>query len=119
MAVLEAMAAIREGEHVFPGGRAGQPISAVTTRAALHQLRRDVTIHGFRSSFTDWAMEKTDFPREARELALGHAVGDRVEEAYRRGAMLEKRFRLAEAWAAFCASPPVERTVVPIRAGAR
>jgi integrase len=67
---------------------------------------KDFTVHGFRSTFRDWAAERTNFPREVAELALGHAVGDKVEAAYRRGDMFEKRKRLMEGWAAFCATAP-------------
>jgi integrase len=66
----------------------------------------EATVHGFRSTFADWAVEQTDFPREVREMALAHAVGDRVEAAYRRGDLFEKRRQLTEAWASFCASAP-------------
>jgi integrase len=62
------------------------------------------TVHGFRSTFADWCAERTDFPSEVREMALAHAVGGRVEAAYRRGDLFEKRRRLAEEWARFCAS---------------
>jgi integrase len=65
-----------------------------------------VTVHGFRSTFADWAAEQTDFSREVREMALAHAVGDRVEAAYRRGDLFEKRRQLAEEWARYCASGP-------------
>jgi integrase len=64
-------------------------------------MGRDVTVHGFRSTFKDWASERTNFPNEVSEAALAHAVGDKVEAAYRRGDMFEKRRRLMEAWAEF------------------
>jgi integrase len=77
--------------------------------AFLMLLRRmdrgDLTAHGFRSSFRDWASECTNFPSEVAEMALAHAVGDKVEAAYRRGDLFEKRRRLMTAWAGFCASP--------------
>jgi integrase len=79
------------------------PISARAMRSALGRLRPGVTVHGFRSSFRDWAMECTDFPSEAAELALAHAVGSRTELAYRRGDLLARRRQLAESWATFCA----------------
>lgn len=75
--------------------------------------RDDLTAHGFRSTFRDWAAEKTSFPSEVAELALAHWQGSKVEQAYRRGDMFEKRRQLAEAWARFC-----ERTsgeVIPLR----
>ena len=68
------------------------------------------TVHGFRSTFADWAAEQTDFPREVREMAPAHAVGDRVEAAYRRGDLFEKRRRLAEVWSDFCASTSLRKS---------
>ncbi len=62
-------------------------------------------MHGFRSCFRDWCAEATAHPREVAEQALAHALPDKVEAAYRRGDMLEKRRRLMEEWAAFCVSP--------------
>jgi integrase len=64
-----------------------------------------VTAHGFRSTFRDWAAEQTNFPREVAEQALAHVLGDKVEAAYRRGDLFEKRARLLQAWAAFCGKP--------------
>jgi integrase len=62
------------------------------------------TVHGFRSTFRDWAADETDFPRELAEAALAHTVGNKVENAYRRGDFLEKRRALMEAWAKYCSS---------------
>jgi integrase len=78
--------------------------------------RPDVTVHGFRSSFRDWVAERTNFANEVAEMALAHVVSDKVEAAYRRGDLFEKRRQLAEAWAKFCESPAVAGEVVPIRA---
>ena len=73
----------------------------------------EATVHGFRSCFTDWATEQTNFPSEVREMALAHAVGDKVEAAYRRGDLFEKRRALAEAWAQYCdGEEPAESKVV-------
>jgi integrase len=77
--------------------------------------RHDLTVHGFRSTFSDWCAEQTTFPSEVREMALAHTVGDKVEAAYRRGDLLEKRRQLAEAWARYCEAPAVGDRVVPIR----
>jgi integrase len=73
----------------------------------------DITVHGFRSSFRDWAGEATNFPREVCEAALAHATGDRVEQAYRRGDALEKRRKLMEAWAIFCSRPAPRESAGP------
>jgi integrase len=64
--------------------------------------RGDLTAHGFRSSFRDWCGEATNFPREVAEAALAHVIGDKAEQAYRRGDALEKRRALMEAWATWC-----------------
>ncbi len=117
LAIVHAMAAIRTGDHVFPGGRAGRPISNMAMLMLLRRMGRgDLTAHGFRSSFRDWAAERTGFPAEVAEMALAHAVADKVEAAYRRGDLFEKRRQLAEAWAKFCGAPTAEGRVVPIRA---
>ena len=79
--------------------------------------RGDITVHGFRSTFRDWAAERTNFPREVAEMALAHAIGDKVEAAYRRGDLFAKRKALMEAWAKYCeTSAPTGDKVVPMRA---
>ncbi len=104
---------------VFPGEKPG---TAISNMAMLQTLRRmgwgNLTVHGFRSSFRDWAAERTAFSREVAEAALAHVVGDKVEAAYRRGDLFEKRRKLMSAWAAFCASPATETKVIPIRKAA-
>jgi integrase len=65
----------------------------------------DATVHGFRSSFRDWAGNVSNFPREIMETALAHVIGDKAEQAYRRSDALEKRRKLMESWAAYCAAP--------------
>jgi integrase len=91
----------------------------LSNMALLMTLRRmgrnDLTAHGFRSTFSDWCAEMTAFPSEVREMALAHVVGDKVEAAYRRGDLFQKRRHLAEAWARFCEAPPAKGDVVPMR----
>jgi integrase len=103
IAVLERMLKVRENDYVFPGDRR----ATLSNMALLMLLRRmgrdDLTAHGFRSTFRDWAAERTRFPNEVVEMALAHAIGDKVEAAYRRGDLFEKRRGLMEAWAAHCA----------------
>jgi integrase len=78
--------------------------------------RAQITTHGFRSTFRDWAGEQTSYPREVIELAMAHAVADETEEAYFRSDLLDKRRRLMEAWADFCATAPSHHgKVVPLR----
>ncbi len=90
LAIVDGMAAIRQGDFVFPGGRTSRPLSNMAMLALLRRMRRgDLTAHGFRSTFRDWAAERTGFPNEVAEMALAHAVGDKVEAAYRRGDLFE------------------------------
>jgi integrase len=102
VAILEGMGGIRHDDYVFPGGKAGRPLSNMALLMLLRRMGRgDLTAHGFRSTLSDWCAEKTDFPSEVREMALAHAVSDKVEAAYRRGDLFEKRRLLADAWAVF------------------
>ena len=116
IAVLEKMQAIRSGESVFPGGRRGQTLSGM---AMLMLVRRmgsvDLTVHGFRSTFRDWSAECTAFPTEVAEMALAHTVSDKVEAAYRRGDLFQKRRQIMEAWAKFCSARSAAGEVVPLR----
>jgi integrase len=96
---------------VFPGRNKGKPLSKMGLLTLLkHMKRRDITVHGFRSSFRDWCAEQTAFSREVAESALAHVTGDKTELAYRRGDLFEKRRRLMDAWAAYCAKPSVKNT---------
>jgi integrase len=81
----------------------------------LNRLRPGVTVHGFRSTFSDWCAEQTGFPSEVREMALAHAVTGKVEAAYRRGDLFEKRRALAEGWARFCDGGSGGGEVIPLR----
>ena len=82
-------------------------------RTVLTRLKRgDLTVHGFRSTFRDWAAEQTNFTREVAEMALAHTIGDKVEAAYRRGDLFEKRRKLMEAWAIYCEGQPVGEVVL-------
>lgn len=102
--LLTEMQDIRFGDFVFPGGVRERPLSTMAFLMLLRRLKRtDVTAHGFRSTFRDWAAERTDFPNEVVEMALAHTISNKVEAAYRRGDLFEKRRQLAEAWATFCA----------------
>jgi integrase len=102
MAVIERVRGSGSGQHVFPGRR-GRPLSGAAMLMLLRRMGRgDLTVHGFRSSFRDWAAERTAFPAEIAEMALAHAVGSAVEQAYRRSDMFQKRRQLAEQWATFC-----------------
>jgi integrase len=104
MEIVREMKATAFNDLVFPGQRDNRPLSDMTLLKALKLAGAgEFTVHGFRSSFRDWAAEETNFQREVAEAALAHAVGDAVERAYRRGDALEKRRKLMDAWAAYCA----------------
>ena len=110
VAILETMLRIAgNGEpsaYVFPGSNRNKPLSNMALLALLRRMGRDdLTAHGFRSTFRDWCAERTNFPSEVAEMALAHAVGDKVEAAYRRGDMFEKRRALMTRWAEACAMP--------------
>jgi integrase len=107
IAVLEGMAMSRNGTDrmafVFPGGIASKPLSAMALTMTLRRMKRtDLTAHGFRSTFRDWASEQAGAAREVAEAALAHAIGDKVEAAYRRGDLFDKRRKLMDAWGNFC-----------------
>jgi integrase len=102
---------------VFPSAKPKRPMSDMTLTAVLRRMERDdLTAHGFRSSFRDWAAESTNYPSDMAEMALAHSIGDKVEAAYRRGDMLKKRFRMMNDWAKYCATGrSVSGGVVPIK----
>lgn len=118
--LLEELREIRTGEFVFPGRQATKPLSNMAMLALLKRMgRADLTAHGFRSTFRDWCAEQTNYPHELAEMALAHSVADKVEAAYRRGDLFEKRRRLMADWARFCQQPAQSqgRKVVPIGKG--
>jgi integrase len=105
VAVLEAMLAHKAGDDsfVFPGQKANRPLSNMAFKKLMGRLDiEDVTTHGFRSAFRDWAGDQTDYPRELAEQALAHSIGDQAEQAYRRGDALERRRAKMEDWATHC-----------------
>jgi integrase len=108
MALLQEAAKLRvDGvDFVFPGGKKDKPLSNMALLMTLRRMKReDLTAHGFRSTFRDWAAE-TGQPADIAEAALAHTVGDKTVAAYQRGDLLDRRRRLMEAWAAFCAKVP-------------
>lgn len=105
---------------LFPNNK-GTALSDMTLTAVIRRMGRagQVTPHGFRSTFRDWASERTNYPRDVCEMALAHAIGDKVEAAYRRGELIEKRSRLMRDWAKFInTAPAVGDNVVAIRQAA-
>jgi integrase len=105
-------------DYLFPGVRANT-VDAMSMRRLLEKMGygERASVHGFRSTFRDWAAERTATPREVCEQALAHTIGSAVEAAYRRGDLFDKRRRLMDAWAEYCSQPPVKRAgkVVPMR----
>jgi integrase len=89
---------------VFPGAKEGRPLSDVGLLKAVHTAlgAKTATVHGFRSTFRDWVAEETEFPGEVAEMALAHVIGSKVEAAYRRGDLFEKRREMMEAWGRWC-----------------
>ncbi len=88
-----------QSDYVFPGAKVDRPISNMAFLMLLRRAGESVTAHGFRSAFRDWSAERTNFSREVCEMALAHTVKDKVEAAYRRGDLLDKRRQLMTAWA--------------------
>jgi integrase len=101
-AILKELAKARISEFVFPGTRAASSLSVMALDMVLRRMKAKVTVHGFRSTFRDWAAEETNFSRDVCEMALAHTVSDKVEAAYRRGDLFDKRRKLMEAWAQYC-----------------
>jgi len=109
LSILERMKNSGSGNHIFPGGQANTGLSNMAMLKLLERIgRSDLTVHGFRSTFRDWVSERTSFPREVAEMALAHAISDKVEAAYRRGDLFEKRRKLMEAWYAYCNTAPIQ-----------
>lgn len=106
--ILRGMLLVRQDcndTYVFPGQRRGQPLSQMSMLMLLRRMKRtDLTVHGFRSTFRDWVEEETATPHAVAEAALAHAVGNKVEAAYRRGDLFAKRALLMQQWADFCLS---------------
>jgi integrase len=115
--LLQALPREPNNPFVFIGPRKGS-LSNMAMASVLRRMeRKDITVHGFRSTFRDWAAERTSYPNHVVEMALAHVIGDKVEAAYRRGDLFAKRARLMADWARYCASTSVETDadVVPMR----
>ena len=114
LALLKALPRLASVELVFSAPRGGE-LSDMTLTAVLRRMNVAAVPHGFRSTFRDWAAERTNYPRDVAEMALAHAIGDKVEAAYRRGDLFDKRRRMMADWAAFLAKPDAKATVIPMR----
>lgn len=114
LGILTALAERRSDDFVFPGGKWGRPLSNMAMLKVLERMgRSDITVHGFRSAFRDWASETTNVPSEVVEMALAHTIESKVEAAYRRGDLLAKRRALMDGWAAYCCINVTPRSPEP------
>jgi integrase len=102
MVLLTRADDVRQNEYIFPGVRDGRPMSNMALNMLLRELHPGITVHGFRSSFRDWAAERTTYPNEMAEMALAHTIGNAAEAAYRRGDMVERRRAMMDEWAEWC-----------------
>ncbi|MER8662850.1 integrase arm-type DNA-binding domain-containing protein [Mesorhizobium sp. M1148] len=104
--ILKSVPREADSPYLFPGARTGKPLSNMAMLELLRGMEgmRGLTVHGFRSTFRDWAAERSNFPREIAEAALAHVLSDKTEAAYQRGDLLEKRRKLMTAWAGFAAT---------------
>jgi integrase len=115
VAILRQLETLKTGDFVFAGQARNKPLSNMAMEMVLRRMKiEDATVHGFRSSFRDWAGNVSNFPREITETALAHVIGDKAEQAYRRSDALEKRRKLMDAWAAYC-EPKTSATIVQMR----
>ena len=120
-AIIEEMRKHGETGFVFESlTKPDNPLSDMTLLAVLKRMGRDdLTVHGFRSTFRDWVSERTAYPGDVAEAALAHTIANKVQAAYQRGDLFDKRQKLMSAWADYCESPPeLDASVVPIRQGA-
>jgi integrase len=101
LSLLARLPRIAGNDLIFPAPRGG-PLSDMSLSAVLRRMKVQAVPHGFRSTFRDWTAERTGYPRDAAEMALAHTIGDKVEAAYRRGDLFEKRCRMMTDWATFC-----------------
>jgi integrase len=117
--ILEAL--LRTTSHVFPSERPGKPLSNRAMLDVLPRMKRsNLTTHGFRSTFRDWAAETTEFPSDLVEMALAHTIENQTQAAYRRGNMLERRRALMAAWDTYCAAAVCcDQPMVPVKEDAK
>jgi len=117
VSLLRALPRLEGSALVFPGSK-GKQLSDMTLTATLRRMNVDAVPHGFRSTFRDWASERSHYPSEVAEMALAHTIANKVEAAYRRGDLLAKRAQMMADWAAFCEQPKKRGDVVPLNSRA-
>jgi integrase len=112
LAIVRKLLEDHTSEFVFPGNKPNSPLSVMALEMVLRRMKIEgATVHGFRSSFRDWASEVAHFPNEVCEAALAHVIENKAEAAYRRGDLFDKRRKLMEAWAVYCAAPKAGKVV--------
>lgn len=116
VALLKALPRDRKGDYVFIGAEPGKPVVADLRRVLVRMKRTDITAHGFRSTFRDWVAERTGYSDALAEKALAHKDSNKVQAAYRRSDMFEKRIPLMQDWADYCGGLNRDEKVIPLRA---
>jgi integrase len=106
--ILQSLPREDGNPYLFIGGKKGAPLSNMAMLELMKGMRPGYVPHGFRSTFRDWAAERTNYPNHVIEMALAHKIGDKVEAAYRRGDLFDKRRKLMDAWSQYCTAKPVE-----------
>ena len=109
--IVKAMHEARDGDFVFPGQSRQAAFGDGARNGAAPHEDRGATVHGFRSAFRDWAAERTNFANEVCEAALAHVIENKAEAAYRRGDLFDKRRKLMDVWADYCATPKAGKVV--------
>ena len=110
--IVKTLHEARDCDFVFPGQKSGRPLSVMALEMVLRRMKvENATVHGFRSAFRDWAAECTHFANEVCEAALAHVIENKAEAAYRRGDLFDKRRKLMDVWAAYCATPKTGKIV--------
>jgi integrase len=102
--IVQDMQALGRPPYLCPGSKPKAPLSSMAMAMLLRRMKSDGTVRGFRSTFRDWASETTSFTHEVCEMVLAHTITTKAEAAYRRGDRFERRRKLMEAWAGYCAS---------------
>jgi integrase len=118
LALLETMPRFEGTDLIFQGRVNKKPLSDMSKTLQMRRFKVYAVPHGFRSTFVDWAAERTSYPVELREMALAHTLGDKTQAAYQRGDMFERRRALMNDWAAYVNTAPAPAEVIPIRGAA-
>jgi integrase len=116
LALLETMPRFEGTDLIFQGRVNGKPLSDMSMTLQMRRMKVDAVPHGFRSTFVDWAAERTSYPLELREMALAHTLGDKTQAAYQRGDMFERRRALMNDWATFIDTPPSSGNIIQFKA---